>query len=209
MSEFNNKEAEQEKENLNDDVQGSAETASASKTSSFLKNLIEQVELIVIVFAVIILIFSFFFRTCQVEGSSMENTLQDKETVVVTDLFFTPKRNDIIVFHQTGTLNEPVVKRVIGLPGDKVEIVQTSDLSMIVKVNGETLTEEYIKLEGGRDYPSEQSFTVDDGTVFVMGDNRNNSKDSRSSDIGLVDQRRILGKVIFRVTPISRIGTVK
>ena len=190
--------------------------SSKNKPGSFTIGFIEQVELIVIAFVAIVLMFSFLFRTCRVSGPSMENTLLDSETVITTNLFYTPERNDIIVFHQTGTdeddLNEPVVKRIIGLPGDTVT-VQYFTNKMIVTVidkdgNKTVLDEPYIKYEGQRYWMYNSSFYVEEGTVFVMGDNRSNSLDSRSAEIGLVDTRRILGKVIFRVTPFSRMGSV-
>ena len=192
------------------------EAPTKKKPSSFSIGFVEQVELIVIAFVAIVLLFSFVFRTCRVSGPSMENTLLDSETVITTNMFYTPERNDIIVFHQTGTdegdLNEPVVKRVIGLPGDTVTIQHLSD-TMIVTVidengNKTVLEEPYMKYEGMRYWMYDNTFYVEEGTVFVMGDNRSNSMDSRDARIGLVDTRRILGKVIFRVTPFSRIGTV-
>ena len=185
----------------------------AKKTSSFNAGFVEQIELIVIAFAAIVLIFSFLFRTCQVSGPSMENTLLDKETVIVSNLFYKPDRNDIIVFHQTGTLNEPVVKRVIGIPGDTVTVSHMTD-KMIVTITDESgntsiLEEPYVKYDGYRPWMNDCTVYVEEDTVFVMGDNRSNSNDSRGSDIGLVDTRRILGKVILRVSPFSRFGTVK
>lgn len=185
---------------------------SNSKKSSFWKGFIEQVELIVVAFAVIILIFSFVTRTCEVSGTSMENTLYNKETVLISNLFYTPERNDIIVFHQTGDkYNEPIVKRVIGIPGDTVKI-EYSNNTMKVTVtdsngNSEVLNEDYIKYTATRYYSSSTTY-VEEGHLFVMGDNRSVSADSRSPDIGLVDQRRVLGKVILRLTPFSRFGTV-
>lgn len=187
--------------------------SSQKKPGAFSIGFVEQIELLVIAFAAVVLIFSFLFRTCHVSGPSMENTLFDKETVVVSNLFYTPKKNDIIVFHQTGTLNEPVVKRVIGLPGDTVTVKHSYN-HMTVTItdkdgNSTVLEEDYIKYEGWFPWMNDCSVYVEEGTVFVMGDNRSNSNDSRGSDIGLVDTRRILGKVVFRVTPLSRIGTVK
>lgn len=191
----------------------STETEQKPKSGSAIKEIIEQMELIAIVFAVVILAFSFVFRTCQVKGESMENTLYDKETVIISDVLYTPKRNDIIVFHQTGdTYNEPIVKRVIGLPGDTVNIVYHENYMEVTVIdangNAEVLQEEYVKYEGARYYRNSSTY-VEEGTVFAMGDNRSNSSDSRSASIGLIDQRRILGKVYFRITPFSRMGTVK
>lgn len=186
-------------------------TTPPQKKSGFIKGLVEQIELIVVAFAIIIVAFSFMFRTCEVSGASMENTLYDSETVLISNVFYSPKRNDIIVFHQTGTYNEPIVKRVIGLPGDTVKI-EYLDSSMKVTVtdsNGEStvLNEDYVKYEGRGFYVDSVTY-VEEGTIFVMGDNRRISADSRSDDIGLVDTRRVLGRVIIRLTPFSKFGKI-
>ena len=184
------------------------------KKNGFMKGLIEQVELVVIVFVIIVLLFSFAARTCQVSGDSMRDTLYNGENVVVSDVFYTPQRGDIIVFHQTGEsandYNEPIVKRVIGVAGDTVKVEHLRN-GMRVTVtdsdgNSTVLDEDYIRYE----YPtySDSITYVEEGTVFVMGDNRSDSSDSRSMRIGLVDTRRILGKVVVRVTPFSRFGKV-
>jgi signal peptidase I len=183
-------------------------------TNPAIKSIIEQVELFVLVLAVMIFVFSFVLRTCKVSGDSMDDTLINNENVLVSNIAYTPERGDIIVFHQTGTgeydYNEPIVKRVIGVAGDTVEIEHLKD-SMIVTItdsdgNSTILKEDYIKY----DYPSYSNSTtyVEEGTVFVLGDNRSHSGDSRLSSIGLVDTRRILGKVFFRVTPFSRFGVI-
>jgi signal peptidase I len=186
----------------------------ASKQNNFIKALIEQVELVVIVFAIIVLVFSFAARICQVSGDSMKNTLYNGENVVVSGVLYTPKRGDIIVFHQTGEeindYNEPIVKRVIGVAGDTVKVEHLKDGMRVTVTDAEgnstVLKEDYIRYE----HPtySDSITYVEEGTVFVMGDNRSDSSDSRSMRIGLVDTRRILGRVIVRVTPFSRFGTV-
>lgn len=185
-----------------------------SKKNNFMKGLIEQLELVVIVFVIIVLIFSFAARMCQVSGDSMRDTLYNGENVIVSDAFYTPERGDIIVFHQTGEsrndYNEPIVKRVIGVAGDTVKVEHFRDRMRVTVTDSEgnstVLDEDYIRYE----YPTyADSVTyVEEGTVFVMGDNRSDSSDSRSARIGLVDTRRILGKVVVRVTPFDRFGKV-
>ena len=143
----------------------------------------------------------------------MKNTLLDGEALIVSDLFYEPSREDIIVFHQTGNLNEPVVKRVIATAGETVQIehfYQTMVIT-ITDADGNTtiLQEEYMKYDGIPLYSQEMTVTVPEGYLFVLGDNRNDSKDSRHQDIGLVDERRVLGKVLFRVSPFSRFGAVE
>lgn len=178
----------------------------------YAKELVDYIEIFVFAVCSVILLFSFAFRLCTVDGSSMENTLFEGETLVVSDLFYDPQAGDIIVFHQTGALNEPVVKRVIATGGETVSIAYTYDTMTVTVIATDgtvrVLEEEYIKYEGYPLYTRPSTTTVPKGQLFVMGDNRNESKDSRHPDIGLVDERRILGKVILRVSPLSRFGTV-
>ena len=182
--------------------------------NSFVKELIAQIELIVIAFAVIILMFSFVARTSRVDGNSMENTMHHNEFLLVSNLFYSPQKEDIVVFHQTGVkFNEPIVKRVIGLPGDTVKIEYFPNTMKVTVTdkngNSKVLEEDYMKYVDTRPFGYNDTVVyVEEGTVFVMGDNRNHSADSRNPYIELVDQRRILGKVVLRLFPISRFGAV-
>ena len=197
MSEFDNK----------NELQVGANTAKVEKNpiNHVVKGILEQLDIFIIAFAVIILATFFLVRACTVSGDSMNDTLINGDPLIVSNLFYTPERGDIIVFHQTGSdendYNEPIVKRVIGVAGDTVKVEHFSD-SMRVTVtdsdgNVTVLEEDYIRY----DYPSYQNSEtyVEEGTVFVMGDNRSHSGDSRSSKIGLVDTRRILGKAVFQL----------
>lgn len=181
-------------------------------TLSFAKEFVDYVEMFVLAVCFVILLFSFAFRLCTVDGASMENTLLEGEKLVVSDLFYEPQVGDIVVFHQTGVLNEPVVKRVIARGGETVSLAYTYDTMTVTvtAVDGtvRVMEEPYIKYEGYPLYLRPMTVTVPEGQLFVMGDNRNESKDSRHPDIGLVDERRILGKVILRVAPITRFGKV-
>ena len=187
---------------------------SKKEKSPFIKGFIEQLELIVVFFAVIILIFSFMSKTCMVDGDSMLNTLHHQERVIIWDLFYTPQYEDIVVIHDNGNLKKPIVKRVIGLPGDTVHVEHYSDTMKVTVTHSdgtsELLEEEYINydISGGGVfyYPYNETYTVGEGQVFVMGDNRLNSLDSRLE--GCYDSRQILGKVIFRMTPFDKMGTV-
>lgn len=220
MSEFENNDKKLQSDNTDNNAQAVTDTVPPSNKKSDKKNsplggLIEQLELVVVAFAIIILVFSLLGRTCRVSGDSMQPTLENQEMVLISNLFYTPEKEDIIVFHQTNfygeKFNEPIVKRVIGLPGDTVKI-EYIDNSMKVTVTGpdgtsKVLEEDYVQYVGETNYLNSQTY-VEEGTVFVMGDNRFNSADSRSKMIGLVDTRRILGKVVFRITPFSKFGTV-
>lgn len=187
------------------------------KKGSALSGFIDYIELFVVAICVVIVLFSLAFRTCTVDGSSMNNTLVNGETLVVSDMMYSPNRGDIIVFHHTdGTLsiqsNKPLVKRVIGVGGDTVRIEYNTWKVTVTDRHGEVrvLDEDYIYLS---DVPSAfygvKEYKVPEGSLFVMGDNRNGSLDSRYPTIGFVDERSVLGKVLIRVTPISKFGTVK
>ena len=162
----------------------------------------------VLVFFVVV--FTFFVRLIGVDGMSMYPTLEDHSIMLVSNLNYTPERGDVVVLRKEGFYNnQPIVKRIIATGGDTVDIDPvTGDVS----VNGEVLDEPYINetidvLEhmGDLTYPQ----TVPEGCVFVMGDNRNASTDSRDSRLGMVDERYILGHVQSVVFPISDFGTVK
>ena len=155
-----------------------------------------------IVFAVIIVIFIFIFigRTIGVDGESMYGTLHNRDRVVASNLFYTPRNNDIIIFHSPSARfnGTPLVKRVIATAGQTVDI----DFALgRVILDGTPLYEPHIRFPT---YDRDSFFgpvTIPEGYVFVLGDNRNNSIDSRNADVGLVDTRYVLGRVLFLLLP--------
>lgn len=187
-----------------------------TKKSKALSSIIDYVELFVVAVCIVIVLFSIAFRTCTVDGDSMNNTLLNEEVLVVSDIMYTPDRGDIIVFHQTdnsniANKNKPLVKRVIGVGGDTVTIDYDTWTVSVTDKNGETSTldEDYIHLsQKGSYFSGVKEYKVPEGSLFVLGDNRNESLDSRYADIGYVDARRVLGKVVMRVAPISRFGII-
>ncbi|HBH94769.1 MAG TPA: signal peptidase I [Ruminococcaceae bacterium] len=168
----------------------------------------------------IVLLFTFIIRVNTVDGGSMTPTLQNGQKLVVTDLFYTPSYNDIVII-QAAKLDggKPIVKRIIGLPGDTVMIDFEAGL---VYRNGEQLpveTKEGYLFEDGHkinsytnrniEMLSKTEYTVPENCYFVLGDNRNGSKDSRAfSSIGFVDGNYIAGRAIFSLFPFSTFGTV-
>ncbi len=217
MSEFDtNDDRVEEVPLVPENAEGNAtEPLPKPKKSSFTKELVDYIEMLVSVFLITIVIFSFCFRLCTVKGPSMEKTLIDGERVIISDLFYEPKYGDIVVFHDTDTLNEPVVKRVIAVSGEKVKITYTlKDMTVEVTHNDgstEKLSETYIQYDFSQlpyNYKNSE-YTVPEGMLFVMGDNRSHSMDSRDPRIEFVDERSVLGKVILRITPFSKIGIVK
>ncbi len=153
---------------------------------------------------VILLLFSFFFRPTIVDGQSMENTLLHGEYLLVVDAGYTPKNGDIVVAHNVGLTyyNKPLVKRVIATEGQTVDI----DFSTwTLTVDGIVIDEPYRKLADSlRTSDFEFPLTVPEGCVFLMGDNRNHSADSRTAEIGMMDERCIVGKAVLRFFPLNR-----
>ena len=193
--------------------------APQKKKTNILSELFDYFELFIISACCVLLIFSFVTRICRVSGDSMLDTLHNTEMLLVSDFLYTPERGDIIVFHQTGDqpgdLNEPVVKRVIATEGEWIDI-SVSDNKLVVtiydsgKENPRTLEEDYANYFKGTGYYNYTNYPVQvpDGCIFVMGDNRGNSLDSRSDAIGFVDVRRVLGKVVCRILPLDKFGAV-
>ena len=194
-----------------------------TKKKSTAHLLLDYVEMFVLTVVIVILLLSFFFRLCVVSGPSMNNTLLDGERLLVSDLFYTPDTGDVIVFHQTSDLydqfNEPIVKRVIATGGEFVRIDYKANKVYVSTdqdfTEDEILDESaYVHFENPDGVWKEAAmvetrvFEVPEGHLFVMGDNRNVSADSRSVQVGLVDERRVLGKVLFRITPFNKFGKV-
>lgn len=184
--------------------------------NKFLTSIVDYVEMFAVAVCIVIVVFTVAFRTCTVDGDSMNKTLLNGETVVVSDLFYTPERGDIVVFHQTddssiSDRNKALVKRVIGVGGDTVKIDYKTWTITITDKNGNVhqLNENYVYLSKRTgNFQGVAEYEVPEGSLFVLGDNRNESLDSRYSSIGFVDARRVLGKVILRVAPLSEFGPV-
>ena len=164
---------------------------------------------IVCLVAGVILLFSLCFRIVVVSGPSMNDTLVDGDCLLLTGGVFSghPQQGDIIVASKDSfDGGKPIIKRVIAVEGQTVDI----DFEQgIVYVDGQALSEPYISTPTTTDEGMTFPFTVSEGCVFVLGDNRKNSKDSRSPDIGLIDKREILGKAIFLFVPGNNNGDIK
>lgn len=180
--------------------------------------LFDLLEILVFAVSAALLLYTLLFRVCRVDGNSMQKTLYDGQQLIVSNSAEI-EAGDIIVFYQTSDVsnqfNEALVKRVIATEGQTVRIDYNAGE---VYVDGVLLEEPYVALltRYGQDvgqwisYPNVPGFdydtrvfetTVPDGCYFVMGDNRNNSADSRDIHVGFVDTRRVLGKVVLSTKP--------
>ncbi len=167
----------------------------------------EFVEVLTFTLLVVILCTSFLFNHSVVEGKSMLPTLVDGDHLIISDLFYTPERGDIIVFEDYSTsLKKAVIKRVVGLPGDVVEIKAEGD-SYVVYVNGGTV-EEYQRKGATYDDYHTGRWEVAEGELFVLGDNHYDSTDSRHSGVGTISMDSVLGKVLFRFYPFDKTGKI-
>ncbi len=185
----------------------------------------DWVESVVMALLACVLFFTFAVRVVGVIGSSMIDTLEDGDRLLVSNLFYTPKQGDVVVLRKDSFMNEPIVKRVIATENQVVKIdFDTGE----VRVDDVLLNEPYVNLEylpmKSQDFMTQidkelEGVLVPEGCVFVLGDNRNGSTDSRTEKLGCVDVRYIMGKALFLVFPgtdpdsqkrdFGRIGWVK
>lgn len=169
------------------------------------KNLgaLEWIDSIVLSVALLALLFTFGVRVIRVSGHSMEPTLQDQELILVSSAPYAAAYGDIVVVDQYTPHGSPLVKRVIGMAGDTIDIDFAAG---VVYRNGEALEEPYTAaptyLQEGVVFP----VTVPEGAVFIMGDNRNDSWDSRATEIGFIDVRDVMGQGLYHVLPPRAIG---
>ena len=156
---------------------------------------------------VVVLLFTLLFRIVNVSGPSMLPTLQDNDRVLLTSYFYRPQPGDVVVITHTAKLQEPIIIRGIALEN------QTGDIDFetgTVYVDGQALDESAYIANGITTQPSDYTYplTVPEGHLFVLGDNRAVSKDSRNSSVGMIDERYVLGKAELVVFPFSRFGKI-
>ncbi len=213
--EKNYPEFESEEASSNADILESEETDTTSPKTSWVKELRDWVVAILIAVVVALLVRNYVFTLVKVQGQSMEPTLHNADRLYVNRLFYTPEKGDVVIFVSESDPNRPYVKRVIGTAGDTVYIdFRTGD----VFVNGQLIDEPYIKEEtllngsyimnlmASGQYGPDHPIKVEEGHIFVMGDNRNNSKDSR--ELGQIPLDEVLGGAVFRFWPLDDIGSV-
>ena len=189
---------------------------SDGEKTSARKEVYDWLQCIVAALLVCVLVFVFIARLIGVVGSSMYPTLKNGDRLIISKLFYTPQVGDIVVLRKESFKDEPIVKRIIATEGQTVEFDFDKG---VVYVDGVELEEDYINAPTYESLDITEPVTVPDGCVFVMGDNRNASTDSRDSRIGCVDTRYIMGRAIFLIIPgvddvtgkreWSRVGIIK
>lgn len=176
--------------------------------------LFEWLEIMAGAIIAVVVIFGLLFRVVTIEGPSMQNTLFNAEKVVISKFAYKAKQGDIVVISRNTqndaqketAVNGPIIKRIIAVGGQTVDIDFKKG---IVYVDGKALKEDYTSTPTFDKYEVDFPLTVPEGSVFVLGDNRADSLDSRSDSIGqngMIDERYILGHAVFRLFPFERMG---
>jgi signal peptidase I len=187
---------------INDDV------VIEKKEINYIREIVEMILYFLVVLAVVFFVYTFIGEQVEVSGSSMESTLQDKDHLILEKVsyrFHEPERFDIVVFRPYEDNDKLYyIKRIIGLPGETVQIIGSD-----IYIDDEKLVEDYGKepiIDGGT---ATEPITLGEGQYFVLGDNRNNSKDSRFEEVGLVQRDSIIGRTWIRIWPFNKMGILK
>ncbi|MBR7095742.1 MAG: signal peptidase I [Clostridia bacterium] len=193
-----------------EEIDREIEERAAARKKNRPHEIFDFTELVLVTLSIILLCSLFLFRQTVVAGGSMEGTLSDGERLLISDFFYTPKAGDVVVVQIEDDIadayaelerNEAIIKRVIATEGQTVAVI-----GGVVYVDGAPLKEDYV-LRDGYDSRAEMApVTVSEGHIFLMGDHRNSSLDSRY--FGEVDERTVIGKVLFRILPFSRFGGI-
>ncbi len=190
------------------DNQEKEQAKSAEKETNVLRETISFIVYIGIVFLLTYLVIHYVGQRTQVSGSSMESTLSDGDNLIVDKIsyrFHDPERFDIIVFPYKYEKNTFYIKRIIGLPGETVQI----DADGNIYIDGEVMEESYgreVMLDPGE---AEDPVTLEEDEYFVLGDNRNASSDSRDPSVGKILGKDIVGRAWVRIYPFQKIGFIR
>lgn len=191
---------------LDIDEDNKRKTKKKEGASGFVASAFDCFSSIIVALAVVLVLMTFCVRLVNVDGISMLNTLEDNNKLIVSGLGYTPEVGDIVIISHGVSYDKTIVKRVIAVGGQTVDI---NDETGEVTVDGIVIDEPYTNGKTVKTGDTQFPVKVEEGTVFVLGDNRQNSNDSRCSEIGLIDNDWIIGKVCFRIWPLNEIGKVE
>ena len=177
---------------------------------SFKLDLYFWTQALVMALVFLILTFTLVGRVISVDGHSMVPTLHDRDLLLLQSIGYIPRQGDVVVLRKEGFIESdaPIVKRVIAVGGQHVQVDYSTGT---VAVNGKTLDEPYINeimVDPNNHFMNVLDVTVPEGSIYVMGDNRNHSADSRTREIGMIDLRRVMGKAVYRFLPAGRAGEI-
>lgn len=174
---------------------------------SIIRELLGWIVYILIIVGLTYLIITFVGQRTRVSGSSMETTLSDGDNLIVDKISFrfrAPRRYEIIVFPYQQEENTYYIKRIIGLPGETVQVIEGK-----VYINGQVLDENYGNEEMLDSGIAKEPITLGDDEYFVLGDNRNHSADSRQENVGILHREDLLGRAWIRIWPFDKFGVIK
>lgn len=182
-----------------------------AEKGSFKMDLYFWMQALAVALVLLILTFTLAGRVIQVVGNSMLPTLHENDLMLLQSVGYTPKQGDVVVLRKSSFMVEPIVKRVIATGGQHVSI---DYIAGTVTVDGVVLDEPYIREYMIDPYPGSHDMSITDidvpeGSIFVMGDNRNQSSDSRNENLGTVDTRYVLGRVLCVLLPLGHFGGVQ
>lgn len=180
-----------------------------TKEESFKLDLYFWLQALVMALVSLILVFTFVGRIIGVDGQSMVPTLHHRDMLLLQSIGYTPKQGDVVVLtKEFATVDQPIVKRVIATGGQTVDIDYATGT---VTVDGVVLDEPYINERMQVPVSQHETIThvtVPEGSIFVMGDNRNHSSDSRDERLGTVDERYVLGRALWVLLPFRSFGPI-
>ncbi|MCI5499692.1 MAG: signal peptidase I [Clostridiales bacterium] len=201
---------ESETQDAANDGQEAKEEEKKKRPGAFGADLFAWLQALTFALVLLLVVFTFFGRLIGVNGHSMDPTLNHQDMLFLQSIAYEPKQGDVVVLHKDfGDITYPIVKRVIAVGGQTVEINYNTST---VYVDGQPLDEPYIlepMVPPDGVYNQSTYWEVPEGSIFVMGDNRNNSSDSRDSRLGPVDEDYVLGRAICTVLPFQHISLVK
>ncbi|MBR2953972.1 MAG: signal peptidase I [Clostridia bacterium] len=178
-------------ENMNVDV-----VEKVNKSDKNMESIYDMASVVVSAILTVGIIFTFLFKISTVSGESMENTLHNGDKLIISAITQDVEYGDVVVTSQPNAYGKVLIKRVVAVGGQTVWFNEETNK---VVVDGKELSEPYIKEEMEFLLSMTNLFKVPEGKVFVMGDNRNDSADSRDALIGMIDERYIVGKVVYRI----------
>ncbi len=166
------------------------------KNKQLLETIYEMASIILTSILAVGVIFTFFFKISIVSGQSMENTLKHGDNLIISSITTKINQGDVVVISQPNGYEKVLIKRVIAVGGQTVAFDKTTGETV---VDGVKINEPYVKEDIKCNYSMMREYVVPYGKVFVMGDNRNHSADSRDVAVGMIDEDYIMGKVIYRM----------